>query len=103
MHLPDRTEIVRARQGAGIRPVFAYWMASVLLFAFFCLGDASVVAWSANLVSAGELAAVWVAFILITFGIMVTVLLVPAVPVPARPAVSGRDGDRSRSSFFSVP
>jgi hypothetical protein len=83
MHLPDRTNIVRARQATGVRPAFAYWTASVLLLAFFCLCDASVVAWSANVVSAGELAAVWVAFTLITFGIMVTVLLVP-VAIPGK-------------------
>jgi hypothetical protein len=52
---------------------FRNWTASVLLLTFFCLCDITIVAWSAQVVSAGELVAGWLSFALITFGIMVTV------------------------------
>jgi hypothetical protein len=52
---------------------FRNWTASVLLLTFFCLFDVTIVAWSAKVVSAGELVAGWLSFALITLGIMVTV------------------------------
>jgi hypothetical protein len=52
---------------------FRNWTASVLLLTFFCLCDITIVAWSAKVVSAGELVAGWLSFALITFGIMVTI------------------------------
>lgn len=52
---------------------FRNWTASVLLVLFFCLCDLTVVAWSAQVVSVGELVAGWLSFALITLGIMVTI------------------------------
>jgi hypothetical protein len=78
MIVSDRTGLSVARPAPRINTVLAWWTASLLLLLAFGLGDVAVVAWSANVVTSGELLAGWLAFFLITFGIMVTICKVKA-------------------------
>jgi hypothetical protein len=73
MNLSDRSAMAIARPAPRVNTVLAWWTASLLLLLTFGFGDVAVVAWSANVVTAGELVAAWLAFFLIAFGIMVTI------------------------------
>jgi hypothetical protein len=50
-----------------------HWIAAVLLISFFALSDTAVIAWSASLVSAGQLAAAGTAFVSLSAGVLFTV------------------------------
>ena len=48
------------------------WLAAVLLLIGFSLGDATIVAWSASLITFWQTVAVTVSFALIAMGILIT-------------------------------
>jgi len=50
-----------------------YWIAAVLLFMSFGLGDVAVVVWSAALASVGQLAVAALAFVVTGVGLLFTV------------------------------
>jgi hypothetical protein len=50
-----------------------FWIGATLLLVFFGLGDTAIVAWSASLVSAAQLAVAGVAFLSISGGVLFTI------------------------------
>jgi hypothetical protein len=74
-----RPETISGQETAPTPHTLFRWTAVFSVLASFGLGDVSVIAWSAKFVSAGELAAAWVSFAMITFGVLVTAFLAPAM------------------------
>lgn len=78
MNSSNRPVTAVARPAPRVNTVLAAWTGAVLLLATFGLGDAAVVAYSADVVTAGQLFAFWMAYILISFGILFTLCKVKA-------------------------